>query len=431
MARFESTTMSGRRAPSRGQARARVRKEERGRGDGVLLTGATGFVGMAVLARYLERSERTVYLIVRGADDRDAAMRTEQTLCALYGREHSYGKRVVTVRGDITRPELGLGRRRDTLAERVNEVVHAAASVSFELGLEASRAINVDGTRRMLELAARCQDRGGLRRFSYVSTAYVAGKHRGCFSEDDLDVGQDFRNAYERSKFEAETLVSLARGEMPVTVLRPSIVVGERESGWTVSFNGLYWPLRAFARGAFAAIPARREAPVDIVPVDYVADATYVLTQLREAEGATFNLTAGAHTTTVGELVELASGFFERPAPALLDPWMYGRIVHPLLSTLARDERLRRALARSKVFFPYFAADVRYDDRMARAALHARHIAQTPLRSYFDRLAAFALASRWGQRSIPRARAAEEVPPLRARARLGEAPVATSLVAAS
>ena len=180
------------------------------------------------------------------------------------------------------------------------------------------RQINVEGTRRVLEFAERAQARGGLRRLSYISTAYVAGEHAGRFNEDDLDVGQRFRNAYEQSKFEAERLVGGAR--LPVTVLRPSIVVGERDSGWTQSFNVLYWPLRAFSRGAYVALPARGDAPVDVVPVDYVADAIFALSQAPEAEGSTYHLTAGSNATSVGELVELAAAYFRRPAPRLISP---------------------------------------------------------------------------------------------------------------
>jgi thioester reductase-like protein len=373
----------------------------------VLLTGATGFVGMALLARLLERTDRRVYTLVRGADDREAAARIRRTLRSLFGASHPYTERVVAVRGDIARPGLGLGlglsRRRDALAEEVSEIVHGAAAISFELGLEDSRAINVEGTRRVLEFAERCHARGGLRRLCHISTAYVAGEHRGCFSEDDLDLGQRFHNAYEQSKFEAELLVARSRGELPITVLRPSIVVGERDSGWTASFNVLYWPLRAFARGAYVALPARRDAPVDVVPVDYVADAILHLSQAREAEGATFHLTAGAHTSSVGELVELATAFFQRPAPLLLDPAVYRHVVHPLLVRSGRDERYRRALERSEVFFPYFAARVVYDDRRCRVALRGSAIAPPSLRDYFDKLVEFALAAEWGRRPIPRA----------------------------
>jgi thioester reductase-like protein len=380
-----------------------AREAARERSDGVFLTGATGFVGMELLARYLERTERPVYALVRGADDREVADRMERVLLCLFGANHPYAERVVAVRGDVTHPGLGVRGGLDELAGQVNEVVHSAASVSFDLGLEAARAINVKGTLRVLELAERCNARGGLRRFSHISTAFVAGEHAGCFSEDDVNVGQRFRNTYEQSKSEAERLVAGWSERLPITVLRPSIIVGERGSGWTTSFNVLYWPLRAFARGAYAALPARCDAPVDVVPVDYVADATFALSQAPEAEGVTFHLTAGAHASTVGELVELASGFFELQAPRLIEPTLYRHMVHPLLVRGARNERSRRALKRSEVFFPYFAMRVSYDDRRTRVALRGSGVTVTPLRTYFDPLVEFAIAAEWGRQQIPRA----------------------------
>jgi thioester reductase-like protein len=372
--------------------------------DAVLLTGATGFVGMELLVRYLQRTDRRVYALVRGADHNEVAARMRRTLVDLFGPAHPYAERVVAVCGDITRVGLGVRGGLDWLAEQVGEIVHAAASVSFELQPQAARAINVDGTRRVLEFAERCQERGSLRRVSYISTAYVAGEHAGCFSEDDLDVGQRFRNAYEQSKFEAECLIARAHAQLPITVFRPSIIVGERHSGWTAAFNVLYWPLRAFARGAYAALPARRDAPVDVVPVDYVADAMFALGQAPEAEGATFHLTAGTHASSVGELIDLATACFKRPVPHLIEPALYRRAVHPLLVRAATDERSRRALTRSEVFFPYFAMQVRFDDRRARVALRGSGISSAPLASYFDRLIRFALAAEWGRRRIPRAR---------------------------
>jgi thioester reductase-like protein len=358
---------------------------------------------MELMARFLERDDRQVYALVRAASDQEATARVEGALRLLFGARHPYSARVVAVRGDLTGPGLGIReRRRDWLAARVGEVVHAAASVSFADRLGAARAVNLAGTQRMLEFAEHCQIRAGFRRFTYVSTAYVAGDRSGCFSEDELDVGQGFRNAYEHSKYEAEQLVRGWRRHLPVTVVRPSIIVGERAGGWTCSFNVLYWPLRAFSRGAYVAVPGRADAPVDVVPVDYVADAVIALSQAPEAAGATFHLTAGRHVSTVGELVELASGFFGRPAPRLIEPRMYRRVIHPLLLRAARDERHRRALRRSELFFPYFAADVRYDERRTRAVLHGSGIEPSPLRDYFDRLVEFALAADWGRSRLSR-----------------------------
>ncbi len=383
--------------------------DEGGRGacpaDGVLLTGATGFLGGELLARYLEGTDRRIYALVRAPSERQAGARIRQALRDRFGSGHPHENRVIAVRGDITHRDLGLPRRRlSTLSGQVSEIVHGAASVSFELGLEETRAINVAGSQRVLEFAERCQRApGGLRRFVYISTAYVAGEHVGGFNEDDLEVGQGFRNPYERSKFEAESMLVQRRGRLPLTIVRPSIIVGDSRSGWTNSFNVLYWPLRAFSRGIYAALPAHGDAPVDVVSVDYVADAIFALARAPEAEGATFNLTAGRHASSVGELVELASTYFARPAPRLIDPTLYRRLLHPLVVRGCRDERHRRALRRSEVFFPYFAARVHYDIRRTRALLHGTGIHPAPLPSYFDRLAEFALAADWGRREIPRA----------------------------
>ena len=137
--------------------------------DAVLLTGATGFVGMEVLARFLERSDRHLVALVGAEDDDQAADRLQATLETACGEDADlYADRVTAVAGDITAPHLGLGDRWAPLAERVGAIVHGAASVAFDLSLEESRRINVEGTRQMLDLATACPN---LERFTYVSTA--------------------------------------------------------------------------------------------------------------------------------------------------------------------------------------------------------------------------------------------------------------------
>jgi thioester reductase-like protein len=363
-------------------------------------------VGMEILARYLERTDRRIYTLVRAADAQEAAERLRKTVGSLLGSDEACD-RVVAVPADIEREGLGLDQAaREGLAQRVTDVIHAAASVSFSLPLKESRQINVDGTRRMLELAELCSRRGGLRRFSYVSTAYVAGDHPGEFREDQLSVGQEFRNAYERSKFEAEQLVRSYARRLPIQIFRPSIVVGERRSGWTASFNVLYAPLKAFARGTFLALPARESAPVDVVPVDYVADAIFELTNraVGEADEETFHLVAGRRATTVGRLIELSADYFERRPPPLIPPGLYERVLHPLLARRGSEKR-RKALEKSAVFFPYFSAKVRYDDRRARRRLAPAGIEVTPVERYFNRLADFAVGTRWGRAAKSRAQA--------------------------
>ena len=117
--------------------------------------------------------------------------------------------------------------------------------------------------------------------------------------------------------------------------MRPSIIVGDRHSGWTASFNVLYWPLRALAKGSYPVLPARRRAPVDVVSVDYVADAIVALASAPDAEGQTFHLTASDDASSIGELLALAVGRLGCKRPPLISPRLYRHVVHPLLCRAA------------------------------------------------------------------------------------------------
>jgi thioester reductase-like protein len=366
----------------------------------LLLTGATGFVGMEVLARFLERSDDHVVALVRAEDDDQAAARLRATLEGACLDAGAHEDRVTALAGDLTAPRLGLGDRWGQLAERVGAIVHGAASVAFDLSLEESRRINVDGTRRMLELAHACPR---LRRFTYVSTAYVAGDRRGTVYEDDPGGGR-FRNAYERTKHEAERLVAACRDDMEVTIVRPSIVVGDHRTGWTAAFNVLYAPLRAFEAGVVPVVPARRRSPVDVVPVDYVADAVHALAEAPEAAGQTFHVVAGERASTVGEIVDMAGERFTSRQPRIVPPWLYHAIVERIVEKRA-PASARRLLASNEVYFSYFAMRVRYDDARARAILEPRGITAAPLSAYFGRLMDYAQAARWGRRAVARPRA--------------------------
>jgi thioester reductase-like protein len=363
----------------------------------VLLTGATGFVGMELLARYLERTDRPLIALIRARDDAAAQTRIDAVLANLFGyRAGRYADRVSAVAGELTAPRLGLDPVRwERLAAQATTIVHSAASVSFVLSLEDARAINVEGTRRMLELAAQAREEGVLERYAHISTAYVAGNHSGRFCEQDLDLGQGFNNSYEQSKFEAEQLVR-SWHDLPFTIMRPSIVVGDRNSGWTAAFNVLYWPLRALSRGVFPAVPATPASPVDVVSIDYVADAIYELCQGAGDTGQTYHLTAGPQASTMGEIVNFASGYFHRPGPKLVPPAEFASVAQGVA---------RSVLEEGSVYFPYFHVAATFDDSFTRARLEPAGISVSPLRDYLGRLLDFATSARWGKRPIARSEA--------------------------
>ncbi len=365
----------------------------------VFLTGGTGFIGMEVLVRYLERGSRPVTCLVRAESDEAARARLDGVLDELIANgAELFAHRVEAVAGEMTEEDLGLSTEvRERLASEVTTIIHCAANVSFDQALEDARRINVGGTRRMLEFARLVQQRGGLERYAQVSTAYVAGTHTGRFTEDDLDVGQGFRNTYEQSKFESEKLIRTEADELPWIVLRPSIVVGDRSSGWTSAFNVMYWPLRALSTGLFRAVPAMPESPLDIVSIDYVADAIYELCECPlDSSHRTFHLTASEDASTFSEIVSLAARYFRKPEPKAVPPAEFVAGVGTLSDA---------AIEASRIYFPYFAIATVFDNARTRARLSQAGIHCTPLREYLHRLLDFATRSRWGKRPIGRAEA--------------------------
>jgi len=364
----------------------------RPRTDAVLLTGVTGFVGTAVLVRLLARTDRDVVVLVRAADGADARRRVREALLGVVACDEldAYLQRITAVPADLCADGLGLDHAtREELARRCDEIVHCAASVTFDLPLAQARAINVEGAARVADLAVRAMARGdGLRRLLHVSTAFVAGGRDGVFGEDDV-TGVRFRNTYEQTKHEAEKLLRAWVPQLPLQILRPSIVVGERETGWTRSFNVLYWPLKMYARGRLPVIPALADAPVDVVPVDYVADAVL---GLAGAPPGTYHAVAGEQASTVREIVDLAALRFGIAPPAIVAPELLDEALAQPLGAAQR-----RALEQARLYFPYFSLRVRFDDRWARARLAPQGIVASPLSDYFDRMVDFAERSAWGR----------------------------------
>jgi thioester reductase-like protein len=353
----------------------------------IVLTGATGFLGMQVLDRILEQTDREVLALVRASDAVAAQRRVTGTLEALYGRSPRHAGRVRAVPADLTAPAFGLDSAAwARLARSTGAIVHCAASVSFGLELAEARAINVGGTRQVLALARRARAEGALGRLVHVSTAYVAGDSSGVFAESQRDVGQGFRNTYERTKLEAELAVAGVLDEVAGIVVRPSIVVGERASGWTSSFNVIYPPLRAFATSSLDVVPGRPEGIVDIVSVDYVADAMAHLLSRRTDVGGTLHLVAGDCATTVGSLAELAAARLGRPAPRFGPP----------------PENFASLV-------PYFDVAARFDDTRAREVLKPAGIVPGRVEEYFDALVDYAELARWGRRPMSRRAAREQL----------------------
>jgi len=245
--------------------------------DTILITGFPGFLAgrLLPLIRAQEPDARLVAL-------------TEPRMLARARELAPVG--VELLAGDITEPKLGLDAQTyDELAGRLRTVVHLAAVYDLAVGAELAERVNVDGTANVLALCAAAP---GLERHHYISTAYVAGLRTGRVLESELAEGQQFKNFYESTKFAAEVLVRATMDEIPTTIYRPAIVVGDSRTGETQKFDGPYYVLRAMATrsGPLRAQWGQGKVSMNVVPVDFVVQA--ILAGMREpsALGKTLHL---------------------------------------------------------------------------------------------------------------------------------------------
>jgi thioester reductase-like protein len=174
----------------------------------------------------------------------------------------------------------------------------------MNLPLADARASAVNGARGILELARVAHRGGRLQKVEFVSTVGVGGKRGGILPERWIIEPRTFHNTYEEAKAEAEILVAQGVADgLPITVHRPSMVVGDSRTGASMRFQ-IFYHLVEFLSGrrTFGLFPALGNAHLDIVPVDYVAAAV--------------TWSAG-QAATIGRVLHLCTG--PRASPALRD----------------------------------------------------------------------------------------------------------------
>lgn len=376
-----------------------------------MLTGATGFLGRELTVRLLTLGARVLVTSRRreGESIKDAHARLN-TLVEKTAPDTPLADLEVAF-ADVSEPGLALSGEAErwiNASDDPVQIVHGAAEVRFDLPYEVMHKQNVIGTRNVVALARALAEQGRLFRVDHVSTSFIAGDRTGVALETEIDVGQKRRNAYEGSKLEAELEIEVAKKDgLPVTVHRPSIIVGDSRTGRASSFKVLYWPMKVYARGRWRTMFGDPSCKLDVVPVDFVADAMIHLFQLPEATGRTFHLAAGeARQSTIGEIVGIAEQVFERGRVRYISPDLYTRylrpIVRPILALVRPD-----VAERGGVYLPYFKSNPTFSVAEASSLLAQAGIEPPLVSEYFGRIAAYAKATDFGRSEREAALAAQ------------------------
>ena len=356
----------------------------------IFLTGVTGLVGGGVLQRMLAANHNLhAFVLVRD----EARWRAAVARYALPTR------RVTPLVGDVRQSGLGLPwEARLRLAREVEAVLHFAADTTFSLPLPETHAVNVQGTRHVLELFT---DWPGARHFVFASTAFVAGRRVGMIRDDDPaeeeSTAAGWVNHYEECKYDAERLVRASGREW--VIFRPSSIACEAATGAVHQFNVVHRTLRLYHHGLAPMLPGDEGALVDTVPSEYVNDAIAKLAFHPDAVGRTLHLCAGTGALPLGELLNLTYGIWaESPQ------WRHRGISRPAITDLetyqlfersveeAGEARLAQVMRSLSYFIPQLAYPKRFDTSGADTVLG------TPapeVRSYWPRMITHLLETDW------------------------------------
>ncbi|RMD85613.1 MAG: 3-beta hydroxysteroid dehydrogenase, partial [Candidatus Dadabacteria bacterium] len=276
--------------------------------------------------------------------------------------------------GDISRPRLGLdAATAEEVQGRITHAIHLAALYNLSAPRDVSILLNVDGTRHVLDFL---EGAPSLERFAHTSTIAVVGTHTGLFREDDLDVGQGFKNAYDETKFLAEQLVRERRDRIPTVILRPATVVGDSRSGAIEKIDGPYYALTMIARNLHRIVPDTGGNRFYIAPVDFVAHAYYRLFEDEESVGKVFHL-IDADPPTYLEFLEMACDAMGRPRP-----WM--KVPAAWMKPMGRLPMFERITGVPREAFEHSFFSVEYDVSQVAPALEKHGISCPPVRDYID-----------------------------------------------
>lgn len=368
------------------------------------LTGGTGAVGSAIVPMLLAEPDTRVHLLLR-AESEDALAKRLDGLMGFWGWRGDADKqaRITAHRGDAALDRFGLEEADYAgLAAQCTHILHSAGTVRMNLTLEDARRSSVGSARQILALARRAAEAGHLRKVEFVSTLGVAGKRPGILPEDWQDVAPAFHNTYEQAKFEAETLVRevIAQEGLPITVHRPSMVIGDERDGRIIHFQIFYY-ISEFLSGrkTLGLFPDFGDVRLDVIPVNWVAEAIAASSRSPETSGRIFHLCSGAQQAPrLEELKDWVRQAFRSHGlgvpPGISLP-RGGFAALTGLATRLVPEKQRKALSTLPIYLDYLADQQGFGNPGYTAWLAGRGLILPRARDYLPRVFDYYLNSKY------------------------------------
>lgn len=341
----------------------------------IFLTGSTGYIGAHIAAGLLDKHREPLNLLVRAKDQKEAELRLWHSLqlhLSFPAFENYLRTRINIFRGDLTNPQFGLSDDDyGKLVYSTDAIIHCAASLNRK-SEKSCLNTNLRGTLEVVQLGMHAHAHHGLRRISHVSTVAVAGVRQDEVVQEDqaIDWNRSDYDPYARTKKFCEHMIRQLLPDVPRTIFRPSIVLGDSRYGATTQFD----MVRAFVFLAnLPVLPFRPSDKLDIVNVDFVADAVVALHQKDKPQYDTYHLSSGTGSQTFRQLTDALAAARHKSgpmfAPAVERP--FTSIVNTLSN---RRGKFGYGASLLKVFMPYLTWNTVFDNTRVTTELGRKPI---------------------------------------------------------
>jgi thioester reductase-like protein len=323
----------------------------------VLLTGLpTSFVARKLLPELLTSEQTQIKCVVT-----DAQHDPVRDLVATLGAAAQ--DRVELIHGDITAMDFGMaGQRFLALAKTIDVIQHCVCATTGGISRDAELRTYLGSTGEVLELALASG--GRLSRLVHWGSALLSQPVHGRVSETALVRPDNFRNTADQARFQAEQLLRDSIARVPITILRPSIIVGDSNTGEGDPLSGMYLLMLMLLSSPVdlrLPLPGRGDQPINLVPIDFVVRAGKAIAEDARSTGKTYNI-VDDRPLSVRRVFELLTQASERPAPS-------GKLPTNLASVLLRTPGLERFSHIPRAFLEQLASEVIYDSRNTRELL--------------------------------------------------------------
>ena len=338
----------------------------------ILITGFPTFLARRLLQTILDREpEARVRLLV-------LSELLDEAYDQLAQMEEADDERVDVYEGDVVAIDLGLsGTEYLDLIANVTDIYHIASIWYLGADEQELYDVNVRGARNILDTALETKD---LQRLNHLSTAFVSGDRTGVIMEEELDEGQTFRNAYEETKFQAEIAMRKEMDRLPISVYRPTIVVGDSQTGEIDRMAGPYYLMNAIVQmpaGVPILMPGKGDFPLNMVPADFVCQAMHTISVQEATEGMTFHL-CDPNPLSARKVFEIVADHVGKSAPV-------GRMPYRLTKWIMKFPYLEKLTRSPRQFLDDFNQLTLYNGINTSRALPGAHQCP-PFPSYVDRL---------------------------------------------